>query len=159
MRFYCPNCNIDLGYRDVTACENCGAVFGEGADWQPISEQRGPVRHFDGTADLLAPPYYYVVLTVVYRLILWTGHFFLIGYPALFLLYSVYLHDQGEGVSGIPLILAVILPPPIYAAAALMYGLRALTPHARAAAKRKKDRKAREGAAQRGPDLPANPGP
>lgn len=95
---YCPNCEQVVA-ATAPECKKCGALFGNGG-WLPSSE---PIVFAKSPT----------LLMVGGNLLVWLGHFFLVGFPVLFFVFHI-LFYRGGGTSGVPLGLSVIVSPLFY---------------------------------------------
>jgi hypothetical protein len=96
---YCPNCGTNI---EATApkCLKCHAAFHAADGWKPsetpVAAARGPS-----------------LLYLFGRMLVWAGHFFLIGVPVLFVLYHL-LFYRGGGTSGVPLAFSIMFSFVLY---------------------------------------------
>lgn len=96
---YCPNCGVQL-HRDAAHCDKCRASFEAKDGWKP---SEGPIVQTKNASWTY----------VIGRLLVWGGHFFLMGVPILFIVYHV-LFYKGGGTSGIPLAFSIMFSPVLY---------------------------------------------
>ncbi len=96
---YCPNCGTEI---ETTAleCLKCPANFSALDGWKPSQTPVAVVRSESW-------------LYLLGRLLVWAGHFFLMGVPVLFVLYHL-LFYRGGGTSGVPLAFSIMFSPVLY---------------------------------------------